>query len=269
MIPDNVDFMIALDMDETYRPIQRVKRAQSGIQLFEAKLEQLRRELQVVFGLITGSNHATAIKNLGGYANIMPDFIASSLGTELHWCFAGEYHNDPSWNSHIGSVIDFKHRIGLFEAMISPIKNRLIEQPPTFQGTRIKGYYLKLGINNGADMNLLRESAVKAKLIVEVTECSFATGDPEGYFDVAVMPPQGGKAACLQFVSKRLSIQMHQTIAVGDGCNDIAMLSAAGRGYLVGNASASAKKLFPNHANGEYCWGILEALEFCRLKEVS
>lgn len=261
MIPDNVDFMIALDMDETYRPVQSDNIAISGIRLFETRLAQLRREFQIVFGLITGSNLSTVITKLNGYANVMPDFIASSLGTELHWFIAGEYHEDLSWASHVGSLIDFQHRIISFDTIVAPLKKRLIEQPPIYQGGKIKGYYLSFTSNIEADINLISRSATKVELKAEVTECSPAAGDPEGCFDVAVMPLLGGKAASLRFLSKRLSIERHQVIAVGDGCNDIGMLTAAGQGYLVRNSSVSAKKLYPFHTHSEYCWGVLEILD--------
>lgn len=53
--------------------------------------------------------------------------------------------------------------------------------------------------------------------------------------------PGTSKAAALEMLRERFGIPIHQTVAVGDGANDVDMLRWAGRGVAMGHASANVR----------------------------
>lgn len=65
------------------------------------------------------------------------------------------------------------------------------------------------------------------------------------------MPPHANKGAALRLVAERLGVDIADTVAFGDGNNDIPLLEAAGLGIAVGNAKdklkAVAKRVIGHH----------------------
>jgi len=59
---------------------------------------------------------------------------------------------------------------------------------------------------------------------------------------VEATPPGVSKGAALRALAEHLGIPLSQTVAIGDQDNDAAMLSIAGLGIAMGNASARAKE---------------------------
>ena len=55
--------------------------------------------------------------------------------------------------------------------------------------------------------------------------------------------PSVGKADALAFLQRRWGITAEETLAIGDNWNDRAMLEAAGRGLLMGNAPSELLQL--------------------------
>ena len=56
-----------------------------------------------------------------------------------------------------------------------------------------------------------------------------------------ILPKGSGKAAVLPMLCKHLGVDISRTVTVGDYDNDVSMLTAAGLGVAVANASESAK----------------------------
>lgn len=63
----------------------------------------------------------------------------------------------------------------------------------------------------------------------------------KGYFEI--MPKGYSKASAMEYVAEYLGIPMTETVAIGDGANDIPMLQAAGRAIVMGNAPEDVKAL--------------------------
>ena len=63
----------------------------------------------------------------------------------------------------------------------------------------------------------------------------------KGYFEL--MPRGCSKASAMEYVAKYLGIPMSETVAIGDGANDIPMLKCAHCAIVMGNAPAEVKKL--------------------------
>jgi 5-amino-6-(5-phospho-D-ribitylamino)uracil phosphatase len=64
-----------------------------------------------------------------------------------------------------------------------------------------------------------------------------------GFALVDVLDPSVGKAGALAFLQQRWGITVEETLAIGDNWNDRAMLEAAGRGLLMGNAPSELLQL--------------------------
>ena len=69
------------------------------------------------------------------------------------------------------------------------------------------------------------------------------------------------KAEALNRFCDHLGILPRETIAFGDNYNDVEMLEAAGRGYVMGNAPEEILQRFPLHTADNDHDGIAKALE--------
>ena len=63
----------------------------------------------------------------------------------------------------------------------------------------------------------------------------------KGYFEL--MPKGCSKASAMEYVAKYLGIPMSETVAIGDGANDIPMLKCAHCAIVMGNAPEEVKSL--------------------------
>jgi len=69
-------------------------------------------------------------------------------------------------------------------------------------------------------------------------------GSPSPFF-VEFLKPDNHKGIALQKLCEHLSIPMGEVVAMGDGSNDIEMLTAAGRGVAMVNAKSDVKACTP------------------------
>ena len=63
----------------------------------------------------------------------------------------------------------------------------------------------------------------------------------KGYFEL--MPKGCSKASAMEYVAEYLGIPMNETVAIGDGANDIPMLECAHYAIVMGNAPEAVKDL--------------------------
>ena len=76
-----------------------------------------------------------------------------------------------------------------------------------------------------------------------------------------VFPTGGGKDRGIEAICARLSISPEETIAFGDGENDISMLRRAGIGVAMGNSSARVKASADYVTEAVDADGIARAIE--------
>ncbi len=103
----------------------------------------------------------------------------------------------------------------------------------------IKGPIAKiiLGTKDDNVMNRLI-SLVNSHPVSEEVDCIRAEHD---YYDI--IPKGVSKGTALKQLAEHLGVEMSRTVAVGDYDNDIAMITAAGIGIAVANATEGAKKV--------------------------
>ncbi|HEY7974621.1 MAG TPA: HAD family hydrolase, partial [Ktedonobacterales bacterium] len=63
-----------------------------------------------------------------------------------------------------------------------------------------------------------------------------------GIAELTVFSPDASKGASLRWLAQRLGIPMDQTMAIGDGVNDVSMLREAGLGVAMGNAAPEVRQ---------------------------
>ena len=60
---------------------------------------------------------------------------------------------------------------------------------------------------------------------------------------IEIMPPHVNKALALRALAREVGATLEETLAIGDGDNDLPMLRAAGIGVLMGNAKPEVRRL--------------------------
>lgn len=58
-----------------------------------------------------------------------------------------------------------------------------------------------------------------------------------GLAELTIFSPDSSKGSGLRWLAQRLGVPMSQTLAIGDGVNDVSMLRSAGLGVAMGNAA--------------------------------
>ena len=80
---------------------------------------------------------------------------------------------------------------------------------------------------------------------------------------IELQAPGVSKASALSFLAGFYGLDRSRVLAVGDGLNDVDMLSWAGRSACVGNACDEAREVARYRASGLYAKGVLEAVKNC------
>lgn len=88
-------------------------------------------------------------------------------------------------------------------------------------------------------------------------ECSITSWFKTG---IDIMPKEGGKSAGMKKYLEKYNISQDETMAFGDGENDMPMLQFAGIGVAMGNASDSVKEIADYVTDKSIDDGIMKAL---------
>jgi Cof subfamily protein (haloacid dehalogenase superfamily) len=80
-----------------------------------------------------------------------------------------------------------------------------------------------------------------------------------------ILPKGASKAEAIHFLVKKLNIKIENTIAFGDGLNDIEMLEAVGYGVAMGNGHVEAIKMAKHVTKHVDEDGLFEAMNYLKL----
>lgn len=261
--PDKVDSIIFFDFDETVRPYALEDRNRTPIKELEFLLQDISSRFNVIFGWISGSNFSSLLKKSNNYIGLYPHFIGSSLGSELVLAENGCYNASREWDHHIYQSGFKMEMIDNFVRRATADGFHLIPQDDTYQGRHKRSYYFYENPAPDNDLTPYRliNSNVDDNLSVFATRCNPLAGDPEGAYDVDVLPFCASKGKQCEFITKLFSTNKSNTIAFGDSENDSEMLSFVAHPYVVENGDIGSIKAKFTITKGHYCDGILNALK--------
>lgn len=117
--------------------------------------------------------------------------------------------------------------------------------PPGELTGRISVEPLEDLVNDPATRVILREPSIEAEQFLDVIDRVGLHGVSYyiGYTAWLDLAPDGvSKATGLAKVAERLGVRREDVLAIGDGDNDLEMLSWAGRGVAMGNAASEVKE---------------------------
>ena len=261
--PEKIDNIIFFDFDETIRPFAIEDRNRTAIKELEVMLQKISSEFNAIFGWISGSNFSSLIEKSNDYISLYPHFIGSSLGSELVFSKNDSYNASIEWDHHIKQsgfrlelVNDFVRRAGMEGFNLTP-------QDETYQGRHKRSYYFyeAPSVANHLTTSGLVNCNTENNLSVFVTRCNPAAGDPEGAYDVDLLPSCASKGKQCKFITKLFSADQSNTIAFGDSANDSEMLNFVAHPYVVANGDLTSITASFKVTNGDYCDGILDALK--------
>lgn len=258
-------WLVVCDFDETFMPVGSLASESFGIEALQEKLAALRGLGQVYFGWATGNSFAVITQKMRDYPDFPWDFALTSLGTELYWNQPQEIVKSMNWP--LAQVSNLANRFGQFEKRITEEGVQLVLQEENFQRPCIRGFYLEDDAQTEENIQTIKRLAQDLDLAASITYANSAAGDPAGVYDVAILPLGCGKQQGVAYIQKQLKVKDSQVLAFGDSCNDLEMLNAYEKGYLVANAASEAKSSGIKVLSQAYCFGVLEGID--KEKELS
>lgn len=248
--------LLCFDFDETYFPHACTSEQLAHLRALENFLEERAHRFSTIW--VTGSSVASLQeKAKRGDLRYWPHRVAANLGTEMYQVTEqGEWERDDAYTQ--GFPIDFAERVNRLVEECGLFDIQLERQAEFGKSKWIRSYYYK-----GDDPQVIEQIAKRASvhaIQVNISQCNPRAGDPEGAYDVDFIPKGAGKAASIEYVSKRFGFALDQAYAFGDSGNDLEMLRTVRHGYVLQNGTSQAKHLHRRVTSQAYAAGILEVL---------
>jgi sucrose-phosphate synthase len=221
----------------------------------EKKLNKIIENMdhRIGFGVATGRTVKSAQKILKEHNFTMPDFIISSVGSEIYYLDKGEYIYSRGWDAHISSQWKKDEIMKLLESDGS-IELQEKEEQRKF---KISYYIKKNEFNLEKINNLLIKNKIKANLILS----------HESYLDI--LPYRASKGRAIRYLAYRWNISHDSIVVAGDSGNDEDMLTGELFGIVVANHSSELKKLKGRRriyfSKEKYTNGVMEGIEYYNL----
>lgn len=256
-------YALFVDFDETYLAHHPTP---EDIRAREALEDQLMRDTEpdrMLFIWLTGSTLASVVHKCRAHKlRMLPHIVASSVGAEIDLISRMRgFEKLAAWETAIAES-------GFDSAKVDEVIRKLQANGISLRrqkqrGSRIESYYY-MGASREdetAAVSRIRAEAEALGLGVNVSVCNPRVGDPEGAYDVDFFPRVCGKANTVRFLQTHFGISRDRTLAFGDSMGDLGMLEAVGHGFLVQNATPSARDRFHRVARGRYAHGIQVELD--------
>ena len=238
----NFKKLIILDIDET-------------ITGDEGAILQLKNLLnsksgEIGFGVATGRSIDSAINILSEINFLMPDFIISSVGSEIYYRSNEEYVYSTSWASHIKN----SWKPDKIKELLKSFSFLEMQVPENQREFKVS-YNLNGNLNLIDDAkDLLRANKIKTNLIVS----------HNAYVDL--LPFRASKGRAIRYLSYKWNIPLDSILVGGDSGNDEDMLTGELLGIVVANYTKELEKLRGRRriyfAANKHAGGIIEGIEF-------
>ncbi|GGB07972.1 HAD-IIB family hydrolase [Macrococcus hajekii] len=258
LMPRHIHALACSDFDETYFAHDR-----SNAEDVAALTQFLSTQTDLLFGIVSASTLDMITSCLDEMQMEYPHFISSNSGTELYYYKEGELIYDQSYEEVLleqgfskTTIIETVEQLEQ-EGIHLELQALFVNAP----FSRNYYYYETEAEQDKLHLERIRNIATQHGLIVNISKCNPLIGDPANAYDVDFFPQRAGKDAIVRYLIQKYDIDFEQTYAFGDSGNDIKMLKAVKHGYLVSNATAEAKSLYPHHASHPYNKGILSILQ--------
>jgi sucrose-6F-phosphate phosphohydrolase len=217
----------------------------AGLGKLNAELQSVRESAVLAYS--SGRSLPRIMEEIEGQHVIAPDYVLSSVGTEIHR-LPGEHPLDE-WYRYI--QIGFER-----EAILAFIAQRFpnLELQPEEGQTPLKISYL---FENAAaeQLEALRRALIEEGFPAQVIYSS------DLFLDV--IPDRAGTGAAVKFLIDSLVLTPSQVYVCGDSGNDIDLFQYGFRGIVVANASHELKRAVQLRAyfsHRAYAEGLLEGL---------
>jgi len=207
-------------------------------------------EADIGVGVATGRTIDSAIEILKEIGFILPDFIISSVGSELYYKDHKEYIYGKNWDSHISAAWKRDEIIQLL-SNLNFIKMQVLENQRKF-----KISYNLIGKINQVKIisQKIRSKKIKANLILSHNT----------YIDI--LPYRASKGRAIRFLGYKWNIPHENILVAGDSGNDEDMLRGELLGVVVGNHTDELSYLKGRRkiyfSEKKYAAGIIEGLEY-------
>jgi kanosamine-6-phosphate phosphatase len=252
---------VYMDFDETYLAHNMTPVRRRDLRELENYMSD-ESIADVLFAWVTGSSLSRVEQRLaqvGG--SLAPKVVASSLGSDLRVTREGRLQPDKRWEARVNaervsssSIADLVREVAHFGICLQP-------QSDTSH-LRASFYFAGSGEHavDRRSCDRIVAAARKVRIAAFVAPCNPMAGDPEGMYDVDLVPLCAGKANVVRYVANAFGIPLENSFAFGDSVADLEMLRLVGNGYLVRNATAEASRLHSVSTQRDYARGILDTL---------
>ncbi|NJN99486.1 MAG: HAD hydrolase family protein [Anaerolineales bacterium] len=220
--------------------------ADEGRQRLQQALQQIRKSILLVY--FSGQDLATQIEQIEQNELLWPDYVISSVGTEIHR-LPGEYPL-KEWFRYIQAGFS-RQAIVDFLAATYP---QLELQAPAYQTPLKVSYNFKNAPAEALDK--LYQALLEAQLPIKLVY-SF-----DLYLDV--IPERAGIGPAVQFLKDSLALSPNQIFVAGHSGNHIDLFQYGFRGIVVGNATRRLKEAVQLQAyfsHTSHAEGLFEGLD--------
>ena len=242
------------DFDETLLP----KNAEVDRESL-ARLENLIKRRGYIYSWISGANYEYLVRRSKNVVSEWPRFISSSLGSELHiHTGAGKFAPLHEWQIYLEENGVSEGSLGLCVDLLHQEFSGIELQRSDFQGKYKRSFYYPNRIESDI-LDKFNLMIIQFGYRTVVTKCSPMSGDPDGYYDVDLLPLSAGKGMSVEFIKRYCRYDGHVSFGFGDSENDLEMLSVVDYPFWVGNSQIQGSRLI-RKVEGFYTCGIYQAI---------
>lgn len=210
----------------------------------------MKSEPEVGIGVATGRTMDSAVKILKETGFVMPDFIISSVGSEMYYKDHDKYVYSTSWDAHISAAWKRDEIMQLLDNL-DFIKLQIPENQRKYKlSYDLLGKVHKVKIIS----QRIREKRIKANLVLSHNQF------------IDILPYRASKGRAIRFLGYKWNIPHENILVAGDSGNDEDMLRGELLGVVVGNHTDELSHLKGRRriyfAKGNHAAGVIEGIEF-------